>query len=57
VATRQTFVPFAAASLSFTIVASIKSNVDFCSTFRNRAMTVRTALPQAGCGDQRRSQK
>lgn len=35
--------PFAIASFGFTIIPNIKSNVDFCSTFRNRVMTVRTA--------------
>ena len=35
--------PFASASFAFTILPSIKSNVDYCSTFRNRVITVRTA--------------
>ena len=30
---------------------SIKSNVDFCSTFRNRVMTVRTALCRLDVAD------
>jgi hypothetical protein len=41
--TCQTSVPFGTASLGFIIPFSIKSDVDFCSTFRNRVMTVRTA--------------
>lgn len=34
---------FANARIRFHNPPSIKSNVDFCSTFRNRVMTVRMA--------------